>query len=29
MGTTKLIVGGTLKDDGRAFIDAWRRTERG
>jgi hypothetical protein len=26
---TKIIVGGSLADDGAAFVQAWHRTERG
>jgi predicted transcriptional regulator len=29
MSDIKLIVGGSLEDDAAAFVDAWRRTERG
>jgi len=29
MSDIKLSVGGTLEDDAAAFVDAWRRTERG
>jgi predicted transcriptional regulator len=29
MAETKVIVGGDLEDDAAAFLDAWRRTERG
>ena len=29
MNDIKLIVGGSLEDDAGAFVDAWRRTERG
>lgn len=29
MSETKLIVGGSLEDDGAAFLNAWRRAERG
>lgn len=25
----KLVAGGTIEDDGRAFLDAWHRAERG
>jgi predicted transcriptional regulator len=29
MVETKVIVGGSLDDDAAAFVDAWRRAERG
>jgi predicted transcriptional regulator len=29
MVETKVIIGGTLEDDATAFVDAWRREERG
>src|SRR5437660_9207318 len=29
MGDTKVIVGGSLEEDAAAFLDAWRRAERG
>jgi len=29
MSDMKLSVGGKLEDDAAAFVDAWRRTERG
>lgn len=29
MAETKVIVGGDLEDDAAAFLDAWRRAERG
>ncbi|WOJ89691.1 hypothetical protein RZS28_18230 [Methylocapsa polymorpha] len=29
MSDVKLIVGGGLEDDAAAFVDAWRRAERG
>jgi predicted transcriptional regulator len=29
MSHVKLIVGGSLEDDAAAFVDAWKRTERG
>lgn len=29
MAETKVIVGGSLDDDAAAFVDAWRRAERG
>jgi predicted transcriptional regulator len=29
MTDLKVIVGGTIEDDAAAFIDAWRRAERG
>jgi predicted transcriptional regulator len=28
MSEVKIVVGGTLRDDTAAFLDAWRRTER-
>lgn len=29
MADTRLIVGGSLEEDAAAFLDAWRRAERG
>jgi predicted transcriptional regulator len=29
MDDVKVIVGGSIEDDGAAFVDAWRRAERG
>lgn len=29
MSEVKLIIGGSLEDDGKAFVDAWRRAEKG
>jgi hypothetical protein len=29
MSDVKLVVGGSLADDAAAFIDAWRRAEKG
>jgi predicted transcriptional regulator len=29
MADVKVIVGGSIEDDGAAFLDAWRRAERG
>ncbi len=29
MVDTKIIIGGSLEDDAAAFLDAWRRIERG
>jgi predicted transcriptional regulator len=29
MDDVKIIVGGAVEDDGGAFVDAWRRSERG
>jgi predicted transcriptional regulator len=29
MDDVKVIVGGTIEDDAAAFLDAWRRAERG
>ncbi len=29
MNDVKIIVGGSLEDDGKAFVDAWRRAEKG
>ena len=29
MAETKVIVGGGLEEDGSAFLDAWKRAERG